>query len=179
MRALFFNADHSGRRKLERNMLIGDNCVVSINYILKNDSGTVMDESPEGQPLVYLHGAAGIIPGLEAELTGKVAGAEFKVTIKPEDAYGEHQPHMVQQVPRSAFPADMEIAEDMQFQAQTEGGPMPVTVTGVSEDLITVDANHPLAGLTLHFEGSIADVREATEEELAHGHAHGPGGHHH
>ena len=157
-------------------MLIGDNCVVSINYILKNDSGTVMDESPEGQPLVYMHGAAGIIPGLEAELTGKAIGADFQVTIQPEDAYGEHQPHLVQQVPRSAFPEDMEIAEGMQFQAQTEGGPVPVTVSGVSDDLITVDGNHPLAGLTLHFEGSIVDVREATEAELTHGHAHGPGG---
>jgi FKBP-type peptidyl-prolyl cis-trans isomerase SlyD len=160
-------------------MLIGENCVVSINYTLKNDSGAVMDESPEGEPLVYLHGAAGIIPGLENELTGKTAGAEFQVTIKPEEAYGEHQPHLIQQVPRSAFPEDMELAEGMQFQAQTEGGPMPVTITGVSDDLITVDGNHPLAGLTLHFTGSIADVRDATEEELQHGHVHGPGGHQH
>lgn len=160
-------------------MLIGNNCVVSINYILKNDSGTVMDESPEGQPLVYLHGVGGIIPGLETELTGKAIGSEFKVSITPEEAYGEHQPHLVQQVVRSQFPADIDLAVGMQFQAQTEGGPMPVIITEVSDESVTVDGNHPLAGLNLHFEGSIADVRDATEEEISHGHPHGPGGHEH
>jgi len=160
-------------------MLIGNNCVVSINYTLKNDSGSVMDESPEGQPLVYLHGAAGIIPGLETELTGKAIGSEFKVSITPEEAYGEHQPHLVQQVERNQFPADIDLTVGMQFQAQTEGGPMPVIITELSDETVTVDGNHPLAGLNLHFEGSIADVRDATEEEISHGHPHGPGGHDH
>ena len=153
-------------------MLIGQNSIVSIQYILTNDSGEIMDQSQEGQPLVYLHGAAGIIPGLENELTGKVEGAAFKVTIKPEEAYGEHIPEMVQEVPRSSFPSDQDIQAGMQFNAESPNGPMMVSVTAVSDDIITVDGNHPLAGLTLHFEGKIEGVREATAEELEHGQAH-------
>ncbi|MGK0499901.1 MAG: FKBP-type peptidyl-prolyl cis-trans isomerase SlyD [Oceanicoccus sp.] len=153
-------------------MLIGDNSVVSIQYTLTNDSGEIMDQSSEGEPLVYLHGAAGIIPGLEKELTGKVADSEFKVTIKPEEAYGEHMPEMVQVVPRNSFPADIEIQVGMQFNAESEQGPMAVSVSSVGDDTVTVDGNHPLAGLTLHFEGKIETVRDATAEELDHGHAH-------
>ena len=156
----------------ENKMLIGPNCVVSLHYILKNDAGEIMDQSQEGQPLSYLHGAAGIIPGLEKELTGKVAGADFSVTITPEEAYGEHIPEMVQQVPRDAFPADVEIQPGMQFNAQSPNGPVSVIVTAVEETTVTVDGNHPLAGKTLHFEGKIEAVREATAEELDHGHAH-------
>ncbi|WP_101759834.1 peptidylprolyl isomerase [Oceanicoccus sp. KOV_DT_Chl] len=155
-------------------MLIGQNSVVSIQYTLTNDKGEVMDQSQAGEPLIYLHGADGIIPGLENELTGKVAGAAFKVTIKPEEAYGDHIAEMVQQVPRSAFPADAEIQPGMQFNADSPNGPMTVMVTEVSDDTVTVDGNHPLAGFTLHFEGTIEDVRQATDEELEHGHAHGP-----
>lgn len=153
-------------------MLVGPNCVVSIYYTLTNDTGDVMDKSPEGQPLSYLHGAAGIIPGLEKELTGKVAGDEFNVTITPEEAYGRHQQEMVQQVPRSSFPGDVEVQPGMQFNAQTPNGPVTVMVTLVEEEMVTIDANHPLAGKTLHFEGKIDAVREATQEELDHGHAH-------
>ena len=153
-------------------MLIGQNSVVSLHYTLTNDSGEVMDQSQEGEPLVYLHGAAGIIPGLENELSGKVAGAEFQVTIKPEEAYGEHVADMVQQVPRSSFPADTDIEIGMQFNAESPNGPINVSITEVSEETVTVDGNHPLAGLTLHFEGKIEDVRDATAEELDHGHVH-------
>lgn len=153
-------------------MLIGPNCVVSIYYTLTNDSGEVMDQSPEGQPLSYLHGAAGIIPGLEKELTGKVAGDDFTVTITPEEGYGEHRPEMVQEVPRESFPNDIEVAPGMQFNAQTAQGPVTVMVTAVGEEAITVDGNHPLAGKTLHFEGKIDNVREATAEEIDHGHVH-------
>ncbi|WP_339339444.1 peptidylprolyl isomerase [uncultured Oceanicoccus sp.] len=153
-------------------MLIGQNSIVSIQYTLTNDSGEIIDQSQEGQPLVYLHGAAGIIPGLENELTGKTEGASFKATIKPEDAYGEHIPEMVQEVPRSSFPADQDIQPGMQFNAESPNGPMTVAVTAVSDDTITVDGNHPLAGLTLHFEGTIEGVREATAEELEQGQAH-------
>lgn len=152
-------------------MLIGQNTVVSIHYKLTDDDGKTLDESTEG-PLTYLHGASGIIPGLEKELTGKVAGAEFKVTIPSEEGYGDHQPQLVQQSPRSAFPADMELQLGMQFTANTEGGEVMVVVTEVSDDTVTVDGNHPLAGMTLHFEGTVDQVRDASEEELAHGHAH-------
>lgn len=153
-------------------MLIGDNSVVSIHYTLTNDDGVIMDQSQEGQPLVYLHGAAGIIPGLEKELTGKVAGGNFKVTITPEEAYGPHVPEMVQQVPRNSFPADIDIEPGMQFNAESPNGPVTVSVTAVSDEAVTVDGNHPLAGLTLHFEGKVEDVREATAKELDHGHVH-------
>lgn len=153
-------------------MLVGPNCVVSIYYTLTNDNGEVMDQSPEGQPLSYLHGASGIIPGLEHELTGKVAGDEFKVTITPEDGYGPHREDMVQDVPRSSFPEDVDIEPGMQFNAQTPNGPVTVMVTAVAEEAVTVDGNHPLAGKTLHFEGKIDSVRDATQEELDHGHAH-------
>ena len=153
-------------------MLIGKDCVVSIQYTLTNESGEVMDQSQEGQPLIYMHGAAGIIPGLETELTGKVAGDDFKVTIKPEEAYGERVEEMVQQVPRDSFPADTEIETGMQFNAESANGPMNVVVTAFNDDTVTIDGNHPLAGFTLHFEGKIEDVREATAEELDHGHAH-------
>ncbi len=152
-------------------LIIGNNTVVSIHYKLTDADGNLLDESTEG-PLSYLHGANGIIPGLEKELAGKTTGDKFQVTITPDEAYGERQPEMVQQAPRSAFPADMEIEVGMQFNAGTEGGERSVAVTEVGDDTVTIDGNHPLAGLTLHFEGNIDQVREATEEELAHGHAH-------
>lgn len=153
-------------------MLVGPNCVVSIYYTLTNDQGEVMDQSPEGQPLSYLHGAAGLIPGLEKELTGKVAGDEFNVSVAPEEAYGEHRPDMVQVVARESFPTDVDVEAGMRFNAQTSNGPITVMVTDVNEATVTVDANHPLAGKTLHFEGKIDTVREATQEEIDHGHAH-------
>ncbi|MFA7555638.1 MAG: peptidylprolyl isomerase [Spongiibacteraceae bacterium] len=160
-------------------MLIGQNSVVSIHYTLTNDSGDVLDQSQPGEPLVYLHGNQNIIPGLENELTGKVAGADFKVSIQPTDGYGERSEEMIQQVPRDAFPADIEIETGMQFNAESPNGPVSVTVIEVGEANVTIDGNHPLAGLTLHFEGKIEGVRDATQEELDHGHAHAPGGHHH
>ncbi len=153
-------------------MLVGPNCVVSIFYTLTNDQGEIMDQSPEGEPLSYLHGAAGIIPGLENELAGKSAGDEFKVTIVPAEAYGERREDLVQVVPRESLPAGIEVEAGMQLNAQTPNGPVTVMVTGMDDATITVDGNHPLAGQTLHFEGTVDTVREATEEELSHGHAH-------
>ena len=157
--------------RTERIMLIGKNTVVSIHYKLTDNEGNLLDDSSEG-PLTYLHGANGIIPGLENELTGKAAGADFKVTIAPDEAYGDHQPHLVQQAPRSAFPADIELEVGMQFTASSDGGETMIIIKEVSDDTVTVDGNHPLAGLTLHFEGKVDHIRDATEEELAHGHAH-------
>jgi FKBP-type peptidyl-prolyl cis-trans isomerase SlyD len=153
-------------------MLIGQNCVVSINYELTNDAGEILDASPAGQPLIYLHGASNIIPGLEFELTGKAVGAQFDVTVQPEQGYGPRLAHLVQEVPREAFPDPDAITEGMRFSAQSDEGTLSVVVTGVTNDLVTVDANHPLAGEVLHFAGSIAAVRGATSEEIAHGHPH-------
>jgi len=153
-------------------ILIGENCVVSIHYTLTDDSGTVLDSSRDSDPLVYLHGANNIIPGLENELTGKTAGANLKVSVAPENAYGEHTPEAIQSVPRSAFEGIEDIQPGMQFQTEGPQGVQVVVVTEVSDDAITVDANHPLAGKTLHFDVSVEDVRMATPEEVAHGHVH-------
>jgi FKBP-type peptidyl-prolyl cis-trans isomerase SlyD len=160
-------------------MLIGNNSVVSFHYELTNDAGEVLDASPDSEPLTYLHGAGNIIPGLESQMIGKTVGAEFRATVQPEQGYGVRQPHLVQEVPKSAFPNPDQLEPGMRFSAQSDQGTMSVVVSAVSADTVTVDANHPLAGETLHFAVRIADVRDATDEEVAHGHAHMPGHHHH
>jgi len=153
-------------------ILIGDNCVVSIHYTLTDDTGTVLDSSREGDPLKYLHGANNIIPGLENELTGKTAGASMKVTVEPENAYGPHSPEAIQTVPRSAFEGVEDVQPGMQFQTEGPHGVQIIVVTEVQDEEVTIDANHPLAGKTLHFDVSIEEVRDATPEEIAHGHVH-------
>lgn len=159
--------------------MIAENKVVTLNYTVKDEGGDIIDTSEGGEPLTYLHGFNNIIPGLEAALVGKAAGDEFDVSVAPAEAYGEYNEAMVQQVPMSAFEGVDKVEPGMAFTAQTQGGPVQLIVTEVDGDQVTVDPNHPLAGKTLHFSGSIADVRDASEEELAHGHVHGPGGHHH
>lgn len=160
-------------------MQIAAQSVVSIHYTLTNDQGEVLDSSSGGEPLTYLHGAHNIIPGLENALVGKRQGDQLDVSIAPVDAYGEFRDELVQQVPRSAFQGVDEIEPGMQFHAQGAQGPVLVTVTEVTADTVTVDGNHPLAGERLHFSVEITEVRPATEQELAHGHAHGAHGHDH
>jgi len=160
-------------------MKIAHEKVVSIHYTLTNGEGTVLDSSTGNDPLAYLHGFGNIIPGLENALEGREAGEKLSVTVDPEQGYGSRDERLVQAVPRSAFKGVAELAPGMQFQAQGPEGTRLVVVTQVTQDLVTVDANHPLAGQTLHFEVEISEVREATAEELEHGHVHGPGGHHH
>jgi len=160
-------------------MQIGKNSVVSFDYTLTDPQGKVIDSSKGQQPLTYLHGAGGIIPGLESQLEGKQAGDALTVTVAPEQAYGVKDAIMIQAVPRSAFKGVDDIQLGMQFQAQSPQGPRVVTVLAVSPTEVTVDANHPLAGMELKFDVNIVTVRAATEEELDHGHVHGPGGHHH
>jgi FKBP-type peptidyl-prolyl cis-trans isomerase SlyD len=160
-------------------MQISQDSVVSIHYTLTSDAGEVIDSSSGGQPLAYLQGHGNLIPGLERELEGKNAGDKLQVRIAPGDAYGEHDPDLVQDVPRAAFQGVSDIQVGMQFQAQSNHGPRTVTITKVAADAITVDGNHPLAGQHLNFAVEVMEVRTATEEELAHGHVHGPGGHHH
>lgn len=157
-------------------MQIAQNSVVAFHYTLTNDSGEVLDSSEGRQPLTYLHGAGNIIPGLERQLEGRAAGDKLNVSVSPEEGYGEVQPQLVQEVPRDAFQGVEAVEPGMQFQAQTQGGPMMVTVTKVEGDTVTVDGNHPLAGQKLNFDVEIANVREASQEEIEHGHVHGEGG---
>ena len=159
--------------------MIADQKVVSLNFTVKDSEGQIVDSSEGGQPLVYLHGQNNIIPGLEAALVGKVAGDEYDVTIEPADGYGDYNDEILQVVPRAAFQGVETIEPGMVFTAQTQNGPVQLAVAKIEGDDITVDPNHPLAGKTLNFTGSVIEVRDATEEELAHGHVHGEGGHHH
>lgn len=154
-------------------MNISDNCVVSIHYTLTDDEGRELDSSADQGAFSYLHGARNIIPGLEQALAGKAPGDELRVTVQPQDAYGEVNPELVQQVPREAFAGIDDLRPGMQFQTgDDDNQALNITVTEVSDDLVTIDANHPLAGLVLHFDVRIEAVREAGEEELAHGHVH-------
>jgi FKBP-type peptidyl-prolyl cis-trans isomerase SlyD len=161
-------------------MEIADRCVVAMHYTLTNQQGETLDSSAGHGPLVYLHGFGNIIPGLEKALVGAKAGDKLDVTVAPEEAYGVRDERLVQNVPRRAFQGIRDIQPGMSFTAQGEGGmPTRVVVQRVAGDIVTIDANHPLAGETLRFAVEIASVREASEEELAHGHVHGEGGHHH
>ena len=159
-------------------MAIGTDSVVSIHYTLKDDTGTVIDRSEAGEPLAYLHGHGNLIPGLEKELTGKNSGDELSVTVPPADGYGEYDNGLVESVPRRALRGIKDVKVGMQLHAQSAQGTHTVTVTKILGDMVTLDGNHPLAGKSLHFEVRIEDVRAATEEELSHGHVHGPHGHH-
>lgn len=160
-------------------MTIAENKVVTIEYTLKNDEGEVLDTSEGREPLVYLHGSQNIIPGLENALSGKVVGDTLTVRITPEDGYGNRDDSMKQEVPRDMF-GDEEIQVGMQYHAQGPDGDMlVVTVIEASDTHVTVDGNHPLADVHLNFDVEVKDIRDASAEELEHGHVHGEGGHQH
>jgi len=157
-------------------MNITDKSVVTIHFTLKDNEGKVIDSSEGQEPLVYMHGTNSLIPGLEKELEGKKTGDKMQVTVQPEDGYGNVNPELIQDVPRSAFQGVEDIKPGMQFEAKSpEGHKQLITVQKVEEDSVTVNGNHPLAGHVLNFDISVEDVREATEEEISHGHAHAPG----
>ena len=148
--------------------------VATLNYVLTDGEGNVIDQSRDGT-FSYLHGANNIIPGLENALEGREAGDELSVKIEPADAYGERNLENIQKVSREMFPPDMEIKAGMRFNAQSSSGQtVTVTVTAVEAEEIVVDGNHPLAGVALHFEVELLDIRDATDEELQNGHAFGP-----
>jgi len=154
-------------------LMIGDNMVVSMHYTLTDDSGNVLDSSEGSDPLSYLHGAGNIIPGLEKALVGKVADDALQVTVAPEEGYGEKVPELMQIVDRAAFQGVDDLQPGMAFEAQGQNGEAQrVVIANIEGDQVTVDANHPLAGVTLNFDVKIVGVREATQEELSHGHAH-------
>jgi FKBP-type peptidyl-prolyl cis-trans isomerase SlyD len=150
-----------------------------INYTLTDKEDNILDESKDSS-FAYLHGAQNIIPGLEKALEGKQVGDEVSVDVEPEDAYGERNLEMIQRVPKEMFPEEVEIKEGMQFHAQSSSGqPVIVTIDSIDGEEIVVDGNHPMAGKHLHFDVEIMEVRDATEEEISHGHVHGEGGHDH
>lgn len=151
--------------------------VVTIDYILKDDEGNIIDRS-EGGNFSYLHGANNIIPGLENALIGKAAGDEVAVSLEPEQGYGNRNESLKQTVSREMFQSPEDIEIGRQFYAQSpEGQQLVITVTEIDDNDVTIDANHPLAGINLNFDVTIVNVRDATEEEISHSHVHGGGQH--
>jgi FKBP-type peptidyl-prolyl cis-trans isomerase SlyD len=160
-------------------MLIAQDKVVLIHYTLTNDAGETIDSSSGGDPLAYIHGQGNLIPGLEKALEGKQAGDKLNVKVGPAEGYGVRDDKLLQQVPKRQF-GGANLQPGMQFHAQTsQGHARVVTVVRIQGDMVTVDGNHPLAGENLNFDVEVTEVRDATQEELEHGHVHGPGGHHH
>lgn len=154
-------------------LLIGDNLVVSMHYKLTDDEKNILDSSEDAEPLAYLHGAGNIIPGLENALVGKVEGDTMQVRVEPEEGYGEPTPELIQTVDIAAFQGVETVEAGMSFETQSpEGNVQRITVTEVNGESVTIDANHPLAGVPLTFDVEIVSIREATAEELEHGHVH-------
>jgi FKBP-type peptidyl-prolyl cis-trans isomerase SlyD len=158
---------------------IGADSVVLIHYTLKDDGGAVLDTSSGGEPLAYIQGHGNLVSGLEKALEGKQDGDTLTVTVSPAEGYGTRDAALVQRVPKRTLQGSGEIRKGMQFQARTDDGMRVFTVTGVAGDMVMLDGNHPLADQNLHFDVEVVSVRQATTEELEHGHVHGAGGHHH
>lgn len=161
-----------------RRMVIGAQKVVSIAYTLKDDAGEVIDTSVGSDPLLYIHGVGSLVPGLEKALDGRAAGDHVAISVAPADGYGERDESLIRKVPVRKLP-DGKATAGTRVRVQTDRGPMTLLVTAVQGDYATVDPNHPLCGKTLHFEVDVVEVRDATAEELAHGHPHAAGEHHH
>lgn len=148
-------------------MQIENDALVSIDYKLTLDSGEVVDESSPGDPLSFIYGAGQIVPGLEKKLVGQSAGDKTRITVEPEEGYGQVQPELMRDMPRDRFPADMNLEIGMIFQAETPHGPVNFQVAEIGDEVIKADFNHPLAGKRLHFDIQVAEVREATAEDRA------------
>ncbi len=154
-------------------MKIENDKVVSIDYTLKDDSGEVLDTSQDREPLAFIYGSGNIIPGLENALEGKEKGEELSVTVEPKDGYGEYDESLMFEVGKEQFQDPSQIQEGMQVQAQNSNGQVQIfTIKSIGDEKVQLDANHPLAGQTLHFDVAVSDVREATKEEIDHGHVH-------
>ncbi len=157
-------------------MKVEKNKFVSIHYTLKSDKGEVLDTSEGKDPLPYIHGTGQLIPGLEKELEGKETGAELTAVIPPAEAYGEYNKEQVFEVDKEGFQGEEELTVGLQVQLDTGKGQAIGVVTKMEGEKVTLDLNHPLAGATLHFEVKIGEIRDASKEELDHGHSHGEGG---
>lgn len=160
-------------------MTIGADSVVTFHYRLRDSDGSFNESSDGKSPVVYMHGRNNIVPGLETEMTGKKSGDTFSATVAPENAYGPHNPNAVQRVPLKHLNTRGPVVAGQMVAVNTNQGPRPARVLKVGHFNVDLDLNHPLAGKTLLFDVEIVDVRAATAEELAHGHAHGPDGHGH
>jgi len=156
-------------------MIVAANKVVKMHYSVLDNNKNTIDNSFDGEPLVFIVGTGFLIPGLENALLGKEAGDTFSVTVEPEQGYGERHDDLMQAVPKSMFEG-MEIEVGMQFRATTDAGDQSVMIIEIQDEDVIVDGNHPLSGITLHFDVEVLEVRDATEEELAHGHVNGEGG---
>ena len=160
-------------------MQISKNKVVSIDYTLTDSKGEVLDSSSKGQPLQFIQGAGHLIPGLEKALEGKKAGDALKAQIPAKEAYGARDESLMQTIPKDNFEDIPDLKVGMELEAESDDGVRVITVVAIDGENVTVDGNHPLAGMDLSFDVTIVGVREATKDELGHGHVHGPGGHHH
>lgn len=157
-------------------MKIEDGKVVSFHYTLKDEKGDQLESSRDSQPMAYLHGSRNIIPGLENAMTGHEQGDDFEVTVEPAEAYGEYSENNIQRISAKHFKDTRRLEPGQLVSLQTPNGPIQATVKKVGRFNVDVDANHPLAGKALTFEVEITEIRDATEEEVSHGHVHGPGG---
>lgn len=160
--------------------MITNGKVVQLNYLLQDSEGKNLDQADSNHPFTYLHGSGQIVPGLEAALEGLKIGDKKDVVVAPADGYGEKNPNLRLVVDRSQFPQGMDLEVGMQFEADSGNGEgLVFTIEKIEDKKVHIDGNHPLAGVTLHFHVEVLTVRDATEEELDHGHAHGEDGHHH
>lgn len=153
-------------------MNVSENSVVTMHYTLTDPEGDIIDSSKDGEPLAYLHGHGNIIPGLEKQLEGKEAGESVVAEVPASEGYGERNPALVVEAQRSQFPEDVELKPGMRFQAETPNGPRIAQITAIDGDKVTVDTNHPLAGVDLKFDVDVVNVREASQDEIEHGHVH-------
>ncbi|MCR9142280.1 MAG: peptidylprolyl isomerase [bacterium] len=161
-------------------MQISKNKVVSIGFKLTDGDGSLIDESSTEEPLKYIQGVGSFIPAVESALEGKEEGAELKVTVTPEEGFGQRDEELVHSVPKDRFQSGGDLQVGMQVQGQDDSGtPAIFTVVALEDDTVKLDGNHPLAGMTLNFDVKVGEIRDATQEEIDHGHVHGPGGHQH
>ena len=161
-------------------MALAQNKVVTMNYTLKDDQGNIIQTTNNSRPFQFLSGNQQILPKLESEIDAMIIGSKKNVKIAAAEAYGEYSKQAIQQVKKESFPADVDLKVGMEFVSNSpEGHQMPFVIKEIKNEEITVDFNHPLAGMDLEFDVELIDIRNATPEEMQHGHVHGPDGHHH
>lgn len=158
---------------------IEDNRVVGLSYTLTDADGSELDRAGSDEPLLYLHGHDNIVPGLEEALAGRAVGDRFEVELPPEEAFGHRAPDAERVLPRDAFPDDVELTPGLELALEDDGEIVPFWIKRADDDRVVIDLNHPFAGRTLRFAGEVLTIREATPDELEHGHPHGPDGHEH